>query len=677
MARKDRPKAAATVRYHLRFQIIPGANVESDARDLVAFCRKHGVDEVVLFFAAEEWNNGLLSQADEDTWFETVAKAKAILDKDGISVSLNPWMTVLHCDRGRSFPADRPFRPCVSPVGEVSKACASFADPKWREYIYALYGRFAKLGFRVLWVEDDFRYHNHGPLTWGGGFEQEIVDRFNRRTGQRVTRDLIVRTILRPGKPHPLRAHWMTTWRECQLEVAQGLAQSVAQNAPGESKLGLMSSSPFTHGAEGRDWQKLFANLSIKGQVAHRPHYAPYGDAPGRDKIYSIMMLDLQREFRPDGCEVAPEVENFPFTAWSKSDTQTWAEMALCMIYGSDALLLDIFPFSGNPASAEPEIGVMLDRSQPALTWLAARFKRESATTGVGLPWREDAQTFVRTEAGRSMCELDASSFLPGNLLLPCGVPVAARFEKVNAVFGTLAWGFTEDELLKMLKGGLLLDGVSARILVERGLGKHLGVDVKTVVDREAATYAVEKVVAKESGALPGFFMNANLIPRMAVVEPRSGAKEWTQILTPDGKRFGAGLVTFRNARGGRVGVWAHSNPGALPRSNQLQKMVQHLVQFLAGGKLPAATVTGGPHLLPIHLQEGKHHRVAILNGSPDPAVPQVRLPGSPGQDLAATLLAPLAAPKSVRVKAKQEQGAWTVTPATELPYLGFLVLEW
>jgi hypothetical protein len=95
--------------YHLRFQIIPGANVKKDAKE--------------------------------------------ILENSGISVSLNPWMTSLHCDRGRKFPADRKFQPIVSPTGKVSKACASFADTEWRKYVFNLYGRFAKLGFRVLWAE--------------------------------------------------------------------------------------------------------------------------------------------------------------------------------------------------------------------------------------------------------------------------------------------------------------------------------------------------------------------------------------------------------------------------------------------------------------------------------------------------------------------------------------------
>jgi len=60
------------LRYHLRFQIAPGPNVERNARALARFCAERGVEEVVLFFAAEEWNNGLLSAEEEDLWFETI-----------------------------------------------------------------------------------------------------------------------------------------------------------------------------------------------------------------------------------------------------------------------------------------------------------------------------------------------------------------------------------------------------------------------------------------------------------------------------------------------------------------------------------------------------------------------------------------------------------------------------
>ena len=400
------------LRYHLRFQVLPGRNVDRDARALARFCHAHGIEEVVLFFAAEDWNNGLLSAADEDRWFETVRRVKAALNRAGIVVSLNPWGTVVHCDRGRGFPRGRKFQPMVSPLGETSRACASFADPAWRTYIFNLYGRFARLGFRILWVEDDFRYHNHDPLTWGGGFEPAVLDRFARKVRRKTTREEVVRNILKPGAPHPWRAKWMETWREIQLEVAAGIAGAVAHNAPGESRVGLMSSLPSTHSIEGRDWRRLFDALSIAGRVAHRPHFAYYHDAPGRHLSYSFSMLDLQKNFRPADCETAPEVENGPWTRWTKSDSQTWAGMALALFYGSDALLLNLFPMSANPADREPEIGELLDRSRAGLEWIAARFPKELTTEGVGAPWRQDAQ-------GTDPCSVPSHS--GGTFFIPAG----------------------------------------------------------------------------------------------------------------------------------------------------------------------------------------------------------------------------------------------------------------
>jgi hypothetical protein len=525
-AKTNRP-----LRYHLRFQVLPGRHVERDARTLARLCRRHGVEEVVLFFAGEEWNNGLLSKRDEDVWFDAVARAKGLLERAGIVCSLNPWMTTLHCDRGRRFPKDRPFRPMVGPDGTAAAACASFADPEWRRYLADLYGRFAELGFRVIWVEDDFRYHNHGGLGWGGGFEPEVIALFEKKIGCKTTRQEVVANLLRPGKPHPWRALWMQTWRELQEEAAAAMARAVARRAPNAARLGLMSSLPARHSEEGRDWQGLFAALSIDGRVAHRPHYAPYNDAVGRAEARTLMMLDIQRNFRPADAEVAPEVENFPFTAWSKSDTQSWAEMALALFHGSDALLLDLFPFAGNPADREPAVWALLDRSRPALEWIAARFTPELKTCGIGLPWRQDAAAHVRTERGRSMDELDVSSFPPGQLLLSAGVPVSAGPQPVNALFGPLAWAFPDEELRRMLAGGLLIDGPAADILCRRGFAKEIGLTGVRMLDREESAYSLEEVVAPRLGAPVGHFYSVNLQKRLAALRPARGAREWTRIL--------------------------------------------------------------------------------------------------------------------------------------------------
>lgn len=68
-----------------------------------------------------------------------------------------------------------------------------------------------------------------------------------------------------------------------------------------------MSSCPFTHSVEGRDWAKLFQAFSINRQVAHRPNFASYNEVLGQHRTYSVMSLAVQKDLRPDTCEVAAE----------------------------------------------------------------------------------------------------------------------------------------------------------------------------------------------------------------------------------------------------------------------------------------------------------------------------------------------------------------------------------
>ncbi|OGS20582.1 MAG: hypothetical protein A3J83_02755 [Elusimicrobia bacterium RIFOXYA2_FULL_40_6] len=652
--------------YHLRFQVIPDTarNVIKKTNDLVKFCKKNTVEEVVIFFAGEEWNNGLFSKKEEDLWFETVKIVKNTLDKNGISTSLNPWMTLLHCVRGRKFPKDRKFLPAVSPEGEISKASSSFADPHWRKYLFNLFGRFAKLGFRVIWIEDDFRYHNHSPLTWGCGFEPEMLERFSKKIGKKVTRKDVLKNILRPGEPHPWRKKWMETWNEAQLEVAEGLAQAVAKNSPRGTKIGLMSSHPYIHSTEGRDWKKLFSALTINGKVAHRPGFAPYAESTAKDKTFPIMMLDVQKGFRPSYCEVAPEIENFPFTNWTKPDAQAWTDMMLAMFYGSDKLFLDLFPFTGNSVKEEPGIGDLLSKSRPALEWVQKKFSKGLQTRGVGIPWKQDAQAFVHTKKGKSLKEFDAVSFSPGYLFLSYGIPVSAKEQQVNAVFGSLAWAFSDDEIYRLLSKGLLLDGLSASILCRRGFGKYLGVKFNGVIGREEGNYAVEVVNSDETGVKKGVYFSVNLAPELYVFTPLRQAREWTTIISPDRKRFGPGITVYENSLGGRTAIYSVEDPAGLAQSDNQQKLVHSIVRYLSKNKFESPMVTGGPHLLPMHFSGNNEEYLVILNGCPGKLESDVKIDNIPGSRIK-FLLKPLAKPAIVTGKAVSDFG-----------HLDFLVYE-
>jgi len=352
--------------------------------------------------------------------------------------------------------------------------------------------------------------------------------------------------------------------------------------------------------------------------------------------------------------------------------------MAICQFYGADALLLDLFPFSGNSAAEEPGIGKLLDECRPGLEWIGRRFRGGLPALGVGIPFRQDAAERVRTAAGRSMDELWVRSLSPSEYLVRYGVPVSMREQPVNAIFGDMAWAFDDEEVRRMLSGGLLLDGQSAWILCRRGFSRHLGVQVKTILGRFEHNYSLEAVTAGGLPARKGLYFNSNKAQRMAVVRPLGGAREWTEIITAEPRRVGSGMVAFTNSLGGRVMTLAACDPGgALAMSFQRQALVHHAVEFLSGGQFASPLVTGAAHLLPAHFRARGSDYVAVFNESGDSARPVVTLPRGAPAPAGATLLAPLSKPASARVRWSRVKGRMVGHSQILVPNLGCLVLRW
>ncbi|MFA6567268.1 MAG: hypothetical protein WCS96_03580, partial [Victivallales bacterium] len=470
---------------------------------------------------------------------------------------------------------------------------------------------------------------------------------------------------------------WMETWCEIQVEVAKGLAEAVSSNAPCSSKIGFMSSSLASHSTEGRDWKKLFDAFMIKGEVAHRPHFQSYRETTGPSIASSFCALDIQKELRPANCEVSPEIENFPFTSWTKSDSLTWAHMAVAQLFGSDALLVDVFPFSGNPADSEPEIWSLLDRSQPALKWIGERFTKNLQTQGVGIPWRQNAQELIRTKIGNALnelCESDCTVHPAADFLMHYGVTVALRQQENNAVFGRLAWIFSNNEIRELLSGGLLLDAISAEILCQRGFKNEIGVDFLAMTGREEDSFSVEKVTWGECGVEEGCYFNFNSLSKIGRLLPLKGAREWTEILRPDKSKFGSGIVTFKNKRGGRIVTFASANPDSAPKCWKRQCMIQNAVRFCVGSH-KIATVTGGSFLIMEEFTRSDRRIFTVLNASPDATRPVIKIGGVPGK-IKATILKPLEQPVPATIKVKKDRGFSSITLDSKIPYLGILVLE-
>ena len=334
----------------LRYTLIPDENSGKRIRELVEFCKKTGIPEVVFFINGEEFNDGHLTLEETKVWLDVIREAKEALSEIGVVTSLNPWHTLLHADRGRRLKPGQNFQLMVDPLGNVSSCCVCPLCPNWRKYIVEIFKLYASIKPNIIFIDDDFRYHNHSPLVWGGCFCDLHLEKMSERVGKQVTREELVEKVLKPGKPHPWRKIWLDIFNESLVSLAIELRNAV-KSVSKNTKLGLMCSDPTVHAAEGRNWDELLKALCDDDVIIVRPHVKPYSESSPL-LYHEAFALTLHTiTLLPENSYVYPEIENFPYTRFSKSVTQTRLQITFSLTIGSEGVMLNLFDFMGNGVS--------------------------------------------------------------------------------------------------------------------------------------------------------------------------------------------------------------------------------------------------------------------------------------------------------------------------------------
>jgi hypothetical protein len=607
-------------------QFGPHQDAQEITAQLSELVRSGRVDEIMFFFCGEDLNDGHETLEQIQTWIERSRPYRQALTDSGVTLSCNPWVTLMHRDgHGRRLKPGQDWQTMVDQNGLQGEVTVCPLDAGWRHYYEEILRLYAREGFRVIWVEDDFRLHNHRPLDWGGCFCPLHVAEFNRRAGVTATREEIVACCTAPGEPHPWRALWLDMWDDGQLEIVSRWRQIVEA---GGTRLGLMSSWPEDHSAEGRRWPLWWQALAGDKPPIHRPGFWGYEDMPGSALPHSIALLEQNRTLQPAGTESGPEIECFPYGHWNKSFRQTGAQMALAHILGATNLNISLYDFMGNLPDDEPDRAEFLRAWRPICDWLADTFPMSLRAVGVGLPWSPEMARRIHTDGSGKWQSLLCPSRGWADWLGATGHAFTMRpASSVNALAGPVVWSFSDEELRGWLAGGLLLDGMAAHILVERGLGDLIGVRCARFLTQEERLYTVENCLDADFALRVGAQMSFNQWAYSAQLfqgELAEGARVASDLRSPSQEVVGHGLVLYANSLGGQVAIvpWTananlHIN---VQRAAQLNRILTYLDPEGTHG-----SISGGPWLVPQFLTDGSLWRGVIWNTGQD-AVDEMHL---------------------------------------------------
>ncbi len=617
-------------RYIFRFCCDPGFNDREETEALLRLVREALIDDVCVFANVQELNTGHMTYEEQGVWLRLMRELKEKLGKAGVTLSVNQWHSVMHADLGKAVRPDQPFRTMVDPYGNRAALCVCPLCGEWQRYIGGLYARYASLDASVLWVEDDFRLHNHDPLVWGGCFCDEHMRIYSEKAGKKLTREEFVSGILRPGPPHPYRRIWLDTARDTMLSAARAIAGAVRRVDP-QVRIGLMSSVPQVHAAEGRDWGKLLSVLSSGQPPVCRVHLPAYQEmAPGAYLNRFNMVSMLCAAFLPKGTEIYPELENYPYSLLSKSRRFTRFQLISSLPLDECGMTIDLYDLNGSGIVPSDGYEDMLRETKPFLNRMRSSGAFSGKRLGVKVLVDPGSSATLHTRFGKSMEELYPQDAFFGGLLPALGIPFAYVTSpdmtgETAAVSGQVLRNYTREQIGHLLRENtVLLSGDAAEVLCDMGLGDLAGIEAVRWMTQNGGEYAYEE-------AVPGTVFRGRERARASAViscadaldvtySDRAGVRTFTWFCDSFRRRT-APSQTLVNGRTiifpfGHFGDIMTIPPMLLCTARQ--EILQHILRE-AGVRLPMAE--NAPYLMPYCFETEGYRWIYIINGSMDDAV--------------------------------------------------------
>ena len=621
--------------YIFRFCCDPGFNDVPELEALPRFVKEARIDDVMVFANVEEINTGHMQEAEQEIFLKLMREVQELLRPLGVTMSVNHWHTLMHTDLGKHLREGQNFRKMVDPLGNAAELCVCPLDGEWRQYIADVYARYAAIHPEFLWVEDDFRLHNHEPLVWGGCFCGEHMRRYSERAGKPLTREEFVAGVLAPGGVHPYRKIWLDVARETMVETARVIGDVVHAVSPG-TRVGLMSSVPAIHAAEGRDWGGVLRGLAAGNPPVNRVHLPTYCEtAPGEYQMKFNAVSMQTRAMVPPETELYPELENFPYSRFVKSKRFTRFQLLSALPLNLAGMTIDLYDLNGNGIVWEEGYQDTLCEVKDYLNRLTESGVFRTPAGGVEVLYSPDSSYTLHTRAGRQMEELYPAETFFASLLPAYGIPFRFCADpgltgKLVAVSGQYFRNLDAAQLRHLFAHNfVLMDGDAAAVLFELGLGELAGIESVEWMPQNGGDFTFEEVSnGREYCGRRRARASAVILSSDAVaVGYAPGAEPMTRLCDSYRSVRAPGLTRFGNAAVFPFGHFAP--PPELPPRMFLTSVRQQLFQDLllhAGGGLDIPPIVlGEPYLNPYYYPTARGFALYLVNAAAD-ACPEVRL---------------------------------------------------
>jgi hypothetical protein len=333
-----------------------------------------------------------------------------------------------------------------------------------------------------VWIDDDLRMSRHGVVTYCCFCELCVSD-FSKEQNKKYDRVSLVEA-LHQTKAGGLRLAWTKFNAQSLAGIASVIGKAIHKKAP-NCRLGLqqIGHEPFLY--SGPNWNPMLEKLAEESKQSSgaRLGHGFYIDHKPRQMITKGNLIGRQVT-RLSSCvdQVCAEIDNYHHNAFGKTAHGMAVESALYLAMGCNSLSYAILCSDHEPMSWYETYLAKISQWRPFFENYV-RLNKDSKISGVEmrLGLNHVARDLQKSEALFAWAEINVADKTTEMQCL--GLPLSMTNENAQGVFlqASVVAGLSDQELSAICKSGVMMDGLAAFYLQERGLGELLGAKIVEV----------------------------------------------------------------------------------------------------------------------------------------------------------------------------------------------------
>ncbi|SDW05792.1 hypothetical protein [Paenibacillus sp. CF384] len=588
---------------------------EDQFQELLTFLLRHRncVDELTLF--TEYWHYGYYPLGEFAKRCDILKNRMERLRFHGFrNVGMNMLSTLGHMPEAWDWLPELPHQGAVGWDGKVSTCSFCPNSAEFRTYIGHKYTMAALAQPAFIWLDDDLRMFGIGVDY--ACFCDTCIGIYNDGHQTAYTREELVGVLNSPeGKTH--REHWVQQNIATIESLLQHIAETVRKVDP-RIELGLMTVSLNISTYTGADYEKWFSALrSTKG----RPGGGFFDDAKPFGLIRKAHEVNRQIAHYPEAVkDIQYELENFPYHRLSKSVHIAMLECTVSIASGTNGVAFNALKGEEGSLAEFHEIMDAIEANKPLWTAMD-RIAGNYVNAGLypALSPLYEARRNVNSGGWFEPISVDNAPNV--YVLSEIGIPLSMDGDRscTTVLSGTMAEGYTTEELLAMLSRGVLMDGKTVEILTAQGLGDYCGV----AIDRKYDNGVYERF---SSDPMNNGFAYDNRDARNSLSKEQGyvlkplydEVRVLSRLISYTNEDVGPTSTIYENALGGRVAVQGYV-PWQLIHSGVKRTQLLRICDWLWNERLPVV-IDRCLKVVPFFKQaeDGSGWLLLLLNGSFD-----------------------------------------------------------